>query len=338
VNIRYNLQEELAKKQIEMEEIDLDIARRESLVESYNNETDQQIKNNLDLTSLDTAYEIPDKSVSVNNLEVSIDVGIGPTAKGTYSFQNIVKTFDSRSIKTFTILGSPREKLVLFNNATIDTSTVYKLGAVITFKYLGQDVISKYFTINQFNKELILDSYYLVDSFEIRGTFDVLITLPIYPSLKFNSVVLHSFEAVIEAKSWTTFVERQNYLKNELLIKKNQKQLEIDLIETGPQYIIEGFDETQEIDESNTYGIQQLEQRLDYVRNFTAIDYDSLSESAKTELKRVRRGKVYENTDIVDSKNLFEASETFLSENINPLITVSIESISILQAYEAQSD
>jgi len=35
---------------------------------------------------------------------------------------------------------------------------------------------------------------------------------------------------------------------------------------------------------------------------------------------------------------LFEASEKFLLENINPSITITIDSISILQAYEAQSD
>jgi hypothetical protein len=122
------------------------------------------------------------------------------------------------------------------------------------------------------------------------------------------------------------------------LVKRNQKQLEIDLIELGPNYILDDFDETAVINESNTYGIKQLEERLDHIRTFTSIDYDGLSEGAKVELKRIRRGQVYENTDIIDSKTLFEASETFLSENINPSITISIDSISILQAYEAQSD
>jgi hypothetical protein len=98
------------------------------------------------------------------------------------------------------------------------------------------------------------------------------------------------------------------------------------------------FDPQQQFDTSKTYSILELEQRLNYIRTFTRINYDELSEAAKTELKRVRRGQVYENTDIVDSKTLFEASEKFLLENINPSITVDIESISILQAYEAQSD
>jgi cytoskeletal protein CcmA (bactofilin family) len=98
------------------------------------------------------------------------------------------------------------------------------------------------------------------------------------------------------------------------------------------------FDPQQQFDTSKTYSILELEQRLNYIRTFTRINYDELSQAAKTELKRVRRGQVYENTDIVDSKTLFEASEKFLLENINPSITVDIESISILQAYEAQSD
>jgi hypothetical protein len=92
------------------------------------------------------------------------------------------------------------------------------------------------------------------------------------------------------------------------------------------------------INESYTYGLFQLERRLDQIRTLTAIDYASLTEAQKTELKRIRKGAVYQNTDIIDSKNLFEASRTYLSENINPAITITIDTISILQAYEAQSD
>jgi hypothetical protein len=120
-----------------------------------------------------------------------------------------------------------------------------------------------------------------------------------------------------------------------LQIQKNSKEIEIAAINSQ---IKTEFDASTPFNTSTTYSILELEKRLDYIRTFTKIDYDSLSDDAKTELKRIRRGQVYENTDIIDSKTLFEASEKFLLENINPSITITIDSISILQAYEAQSD
>ena len=118
-------------------------------------------------------------------------------------------------------------------------------------------------------------------------------------------------------------------------IQKNSKEIEIAAINNQ---IKTDFDASIPFNTSTTYSILELEKRLDYIRTFTKIDYDNLSNDAKTELKRIRRGQVYENTDIIDSKTLFEASEKFLLENINPSITITIDSISILQAYEAQSD
>jgi hypothetical protein len=92
------------------------------------------------------------------------------------------------------------------------------------------------------------------------------------------------------------------------------------------------------INEANTYGLYQLEQRLRHIRTFTAVNHASLNDEQRTELKRIRRGAVYQNTDIIDSKSLFQASETHLSENIDPSITITIDSVSIFQANEAESD
>jgi hypothetical protein len=118
------------------------------------------------------------------------------------------------------------------------------------------------------------------------------------------------------------------------------KKREINLLTTGIEKPdgTNAFNKNNITNESYTYGIFQLEQRLDRIRDFTAINYSNLTSAERTELKRIRRGAVYQNADIRDSRSLFEASKTHLSENINPMVIISIDSISILQAQEAESD
>jgi hypothetical protein len=56
------------------------------------------------------------------------------------------------------------------------------------------------------------------------------------------------------------------------------------------------------------------------------------------ELKAFRKGAVYSNNDIRNSKTLFVAARNELQEKIYPMITIDIASVSILQTYEGYED
>jgi hypothetical protein len=180
-----------------------------------------------------------------------------------------------------------------------------------------------------------LNEVVIVDNISIEVSARALKLLDNMPSIIFETIELYTYEETAGIRLWNTFIERQNYLKANLEVQKNQKIAEIGAINNAEK---PGFNPQTAFDTNQTYSLIELEKRLDYIRTFTKIDYENLSEDVKTELKRIRRGQVYENSDIIDSKTLFEASEKFLLENINPSITIDIDSISILQAYEAQSD
>jgi cytoskeletal protein CcmA (bactofilin family) len=57
----------------------------------------------------------------------------------------------------------------------------------------------------------------------------------------------------------------------------------------------------------------------------------------KSELKTIRRGAVYQNKDIFDGGMLLKAAKQFLEDNRYPEITISIDTISILDSSELKS-
>jgi hypothetical protein len=110
VNIRYNLQEELAKKKLEIEEIEAEIEIKDGLIESYNNETDIQIKQNFDKTSSETAYNIPDKRVAGAALNLDLDIQVQPpklSFNTLFTIPTTTKNFSTRFVKTFKLSGTP---------------------------------------------------------------------------------------------------------------------------------------------------------------------------------------------------------------------------------------
>ena len=70
----------------------------------------------------------------------------------------------------------------------------------------------------------------------------------------------------------------------------------------------------------------------------TSINHEGLSSSVLDELKVFRKGGVYANKDINNSKTLFVAARNDLEERIFPMITIDISSVSILQTYEGYED
>lgn len=341
--LRYDLQEQIAEKQFELEEINAKIEQTEGLIESYNNETDVDLKAKLDATSRETSYLVP-KILTANTTTEAIDYSLTPTGAGGYTISDQTLTLSSSVYaKAFKLFGSPDTYFTyidLIDTVQVPVEKVYRSSIKVVFKNNGSIVTTKFMTFKQLNKELILDDIYLIDEIVVSGSLIVSGTYTTYTPISLDSIDVYQFASAtpVEVASWTDYVERQLYLKELEEIKRNEKQLEIDLLQTGPQLLESSFDETAVINESNSYGLYELEQRLDYIRGFTAINYSGLTTAEKTELKRIRRGSVYQNTDIVDSKNLFEASRTYLQENVNPAVTVTIDTISILQAYEAQSD
>ena len=341
--LRYDLQEQITQKKFELEEIEAKIEQLEGLIESYNNETDADLKAKLDATSRETSYLVP-KILAANTTTEAIDYSLTPTGAGGYTISDQTLNLSSSIYaKAFKLFGSPDTYFTyrdLIDTVQVPVSDVYRSSIKVVFKNNGSVVTTKFMTFKQLNKELILDDIYLIDEIVVSGTLIVSGTYTTYTPISLDSIDVYQFGSAtpVEVASWTDFVERQLYLKELEEIKRNEKELEIDLLQTGPQLLESSFDETAVINESSTYGLYELEQRLDYIRGFTAINYNGLTTAEKTELKRIRRGSVYQNTDIVDSKNLFEASRTYLEENVNPAVTVTIDTISILQAYEAQSD
>lgn len=95
-----------------------------------------------------------------------------------------------------------------------------------------------------------------------------------------------------------------------------------------------------EINEPNLdkIGIGQLELRLEEIQTYTSIDHDALDPAVLDELKAFRKGAVYSNNDIRNSKTLFVAARNELEEIIFPMITIDIASVSILQTYEGFED
>jgi pantothenate kinase len=68
------------------------------------------------------------------------------------------------------------------------------------------------------------------------------------------------------------------------------------------------------------------------------VNHDQLTPDVLNELKSFRKGAVYSNNDIRNSKTLFIAAREDLKEKIYPMITVNIGSVSILQTYEGYED
>lgn len=137
-------------------------------------------------------------------------------------------------------------------------------------------------------------------------------------------------------------------MKQDAENKKTQLEIDINLMRFGSET---SFVKTNTFDESYVFGatnnenkilgLAQIDERLSQIRTQTSVNHSDLElnkPAILTELKTIRRGAVYQNNDIRDSKTLFIAAKDYLEEHIYPVLNVSISSVSILQTYEGYED
>jgi hypothetical protein len=178
------------------------------LIESYNNETDTQIKQNLDKTASETSYNLPDKNIPEVITTINLNTSITPTQKITYNIGPITRTFSGVGVKTFKLKGSP------INNIKIPVpprgikrftpSEYYEAIIKIEFKEGTTVRGTKIITINQLDQEIIVFEKiqnYSIDSIVISGQITPLNDLLAYETFQLSEIDLYEFDVIQSTKS-----------------------------------------------------------------------------------------------------------------------------------------
>lgn len=347
-NIIFRLQQELVDLQLEIEELDALITYRQALIDTYDNETTEQ-KATLD------------KGVQKIPVNLLTNIGVGQSyysdisevltpSQSTLTWQDKFIDGDYQNnftFKSFYLSGSPIEpSFTLERNSNVSKSD-FMSRITVTFKDENGDIVlTKYLTIFDMNKEIFLGEEITAKKYDldiVMNNFD--------PDIWGRSIIVILRLSVYE-DGWslgsvytpTNYRDYQKIMELQFQLNKTFLENRYNRINYGLNVTYSGgaFDENDvykpDVENTSQLGIAQLEMRLQTIRQWTAIDHDDLEPNVLNELKSIRRGAVYQNKDIRDSKNLFLAAKKELEEKIYPMITIGISSVSILQTYEAYED
>jgi hypothetical protein len=201
-----------------------------------------------------------------------------------------------------------------------------------------------YFSAEHINKEIPLNE-------TITATSYTLTVISNNDTFKLDSLDIFEPDQIETFYEWSTYDQYVKALNENLIAKKTELEIKKTSIRYGNKI---DFDASLVINEQDIYGVTedlenaigigQIEARLDYIRTFTSVDHDNMYDDAEineavlNELKSIRKGAVYSNQDIRNSKTLFVAARKELEEKIYPMITIDISSVSLLQTQEGYED
>lgn len=336
-NIKKQLQEKINKKENDLVELEADVELIEGVIEAYEN-SDETTQNTLNTKAVTAAYSVPEILPSQTYEFSSLGTSIFIDGTSDYYFvESTIRNFTSGPVKSIKIDG------VNFNDS-------FDFAPLIEVKLYNQGVLqaSHSFSNNIFGKVISLPNFVTADSFKVEMKVITKSTLyqPIMAgNLSIDKITIYVAENEILVKSWTNYLE---YQEQELLDAKSRvanKNNEISKLKYGEGTLF-NYDTTNAFDESlidynngNYYGIFQIDKRIKYMSNYTKINFDSLSsDKVKNELRRIRRGSIYQNSNISDSTTLFKAAKEELLNKNYPEVTLNIETINILKASEAYED
>jgi hypothetical protein len=190
---RFDLQQELVTKKLELEEIEAAIKQKDGLIESYNNETDPEIRVNLDVTARNTAYFIPIVT-EANTTTISLDnTTLSLNEKGETDKITITKSFTATLVRSVKISGSPKADWT--NNVFIyPLQELFTENIKISFK-LGSTLIKEGFLpVKSFDQIFDLKEVISIDNIVIEASANVLKVITNMPSIIFQSLDFYTFD------------------------------------------------------------------------------------------------------------------------------------------------
>jgi hypothetical protein len=190
---RFDLQQELVTKKLELEEIEAAIKQKDGLIESYNNETDPEIRVNLDVTARNTAYFIPIVT-EANTTTISLDnTTLSLNEKGETDKITITKSFTTTLVRSVKISGSPKADWT--NNVFIyPLQELFTENIKISFK-LGSTLIKEGFLpVKSFDQIFDLKEVISIDNIVIEASANVLKVITNMPSIIFQSLDFYTFD------------------------------------------------------------------------------------------------------------------------------------------------
>jgi len=330
-----------------LEEIEAEIYLNEGLLDAYEAADDTR-KAVLDKGAKGSTQNVVTNVIVPGEVHtIGIDERITKSNRGFVQNLTNIKNGDSLSFDSFRIVGS----VVL---DVVDKITQYASGVlnriVVSFYNNGILVKTIYVDFTQMNKLIPLNQQIIATQVTISASVDqrAIEMFNLKPSFYFRALTIFEPETTEKNYLWDNYEKFINAKLLNLQAQKTQKEIEIGLINNGPSYS-STYDGSSALAENDQYddstkegfGIAQIEIRMDYIRNFTSIDHENLEANAPqvlAELKAIRKGGIYSNNDIRNSKTLFVAAKDYLEEKIYPEITVEISSVSILQTYEGYED
>lgn len=356
INIRRRLLDEIALKQVEIAENKPMIDHYQKLIDLYDSESQAQ-RDLLDEGAQSTVSYSVGGLVPGSTYDVAVNVTVdNDPATATDSETGVaINSGNEVLFRSFYIEGSAITELLSVEFDITKQLFDFQTKIKITFKNDGDLVLEKNITFLDVNKEIPLTTPITATHFDIE--IKNLASVKYASSdtgASFQVSKISIFEEDTETPVfyyyWDNFRSQQLALKQDTEAKITQLELDINRIRFGTE---DSFDATSATaldedyvfgateDEDAILGLAQIDERLEYIRTKTAINHESLEASAPavlTELKTIRRGAVYQNNDIRNSRTLFIAAKDYLEEHIYPRINVNISSVSILQTYEGYED
>jgi hypothetical protein len=180
-------------KKLELEEIEAAIKQKDGLIESYNNETDPEIRVNLDVTARNTAYFIPIVT-EANTTTISLDnTTLSLNEKGETDKITITKSFTTTLVRSVKISGSPKADWT--NNVFIyPLQELFRENIKVSFK-LGSTLIKEGFLpVKSFDQIFDLKEVISIDNIVIEASANVLKVITNMPSIIFQSLDFYTFD------------------------------------------------------------------------------------------------------------------------------------------------